>query len=330
MKILICVTILSQAELGSAKLQPWAVDISTASRQFCREEDTGMCLERSSIAEAAHAILKFGFVLLANGSLLSEDQMAEGLAVMKSKFGEVKAAAEAQSIDCAPWKYGSRSPQVQRARRTNCSFEYAEAGSYRYDGRMDQTLSVKEGFYSQQPWRNHSSLLDICRKTFGDECFHFYVGGFWNFPGSGYPHWHRDCIDCEYAPELVVVIALEDLPENAGFPLVQPYTHSNGSFSGVNSKTQTREKGEPEPIEVAMKKGDVLIWHFTTKHAASPNLSKNDRALLYYHVGVFDNEDPANLDPEDAKDALLQAGSDEKLPSLLEGLPRRRDHVAEL
>ncbi|CAJ1364796.1 unnamed protein product [Effrenium voratum] len=226
--------------------------------------DSGQLSSKTMLA-AAEALNATGFAVL-RGSIFSEKDLDEAQAVAEAELERVKdAAARLNLLGRAPWLRGSYS--------AGKLFEFQEALCYS-EGRLDMPGLLEHPLLSA--WRGHPGLRGVAERCFGRGCEQTVLGALWNFPGSGPPVWHRD----GDADLLVAVTAARDYPEAVGFIHGQPKSHRIASNSAAPPNPELGEVDVPLPL----RRGDTLLFYYSTKHAATPNLSNLDRCLLY---GVY-------------------------------------------
>lgn len=91
-----------------------------------------------------------------------------------------------------------------------------------------------------------------------------------------------------------VLTALHDLPADSGFLHFEPFTHWDGRFHNVTDCESPPPSHEPPAVPVVLRKGESVIWLYSTKHAAVPNPTAIERSLLYTVYGIDGFEDRAN------------------------------------
>ena len=236
--------------------------------------DSGQLSSKTMLA-AAEALNATGFAVL-RGSIFSEKDLDEAQAVAEAELERVKdAAARLNLLGRAPWLRGSYS--------AGKLFEFQEALCYS-EGRLDMPGLLEHPLLSA--WRGHPGLRGVAERCFGRGCEQTVLGALWNFPGSGPPVWHRD----GDADLLVAVTAARDYPEAVGFIHGQPKSHRIASNSAAPPNPELGEVDVPLPL----RRGDTLLFYYSTKHAATPNLSNLDRCLLYGVYGPQGTRDHQN------------------------------------
>ncbi|CAJ1454616.1 unnamed protein product, partial [Effrenium voratum] len=127
---------------------------------------------------------------------------------------------------------------------------------------------------------------------FGARCAQATRGALWNFRQSGPPHWHRDGL----LPLFNAVTVAHEYPESAGFPKFQPYTQEGAiDEDSQPGKEPQVHKGEEPGAAVPLRPGELLLFLYSTKHAAVPNFSQQDRCLLYSVYGPAEVCDTVNI-----------------------------------
>ncbi|CAJ1336016.1 unnamed protein product, partial [Effrenium voratum] len=92
------------------------------------------------------------------------------------------------------------------------------------------------------------------------------------------------------------VTVAHEYPESAGFPKFQPYTQEGAiDEDSQPGKEPQVHKGEEPGAAVRLRPGELLLFLYSTKHAAVPNFSQQDRCLLYSVYGPAEVCDTVNI-----------------------------------
>ena len=144
------------------------------------------------------------------------------------------------------------------------------------------------------PFYNRSDFNALCGAYNGggpELCETTLAGALWNFPGSRSVLWHQDKSDdgfyadaSEVAGTLTTAIASRQLPADCGWVKLQPLTHAAGEWSHLTKSAEPRP-GEPEPVTIPLKKGEMLIFGDTVKHTVTPNPTTTERGIAYVLYG---------------------------------------------
>ncbi|CAE7808914.1 unnamed protein product [Symbiodinium sp. CCMP2592] len=246
--------------------EPWTVRVP---------DEEGLLGELSAVtvAKAAAAIQTVGFAVLRGASVLRSGELCAAQAEADEALEEIKATAQNLGLEpLAPWATPKPTPGAGNL------FRFQEASSFS-SGRLDMTL---EDAKPSGPLATRQDLLRLCEALFDTDCQLASRGAFWNFPGSGREHWHRDGL----MPLLTVVTAARQYPSDAGFMRLQPFTQTGAidedSESGKEPKAAA---GESERVAATLRPGELLLFLYSAKHAAVPNFSEFDRCLLYSVYG---------------------------------------------
>lgn len=256
-------------------VEPWVVHVP--------EQDGAEGLGRlsaSTLQQAAACIQSQGFVILRGAALFKDEELERAHEAAIRQFRLVQARAETLGLDAlAPWH------SAGRKLRGASLFKFQEAVSYS-KGRLDMPLAPEQGL------RPHPDIIRLSRKLFGNECEVSAHGAFWNFPCSGPPHWHRD----GGLPFLTAVTAGRAYPEDAGFMALQPFSHAAGPRAASDSHISPMECNEGgAEVSSVLRKGETLLFLYSTKHAPTPNLSDVERCLLYSVYGPKHTLDSVNV-----------------------------------
>ncbi|CAK9098304.1 unnamed protein product [Durusdinium trenchii] len=75
----------------------------------------------------------------------------------------------------------------------------------------------------------------------------------------------------------------------------KPFTHHGAIDEDADSHREPKvHAGESERVAAILQPGDLLLFLYSTKHAAVPNLSDQDRCLLYSVYGPENVQDEIN------------------------------------
>eukprot|EP00913_Durusdinium_trenchii_P022723 g21339.t1 len=155
----------------------------------------------------------------------------------------------------------------------NWGIVIAGEGASFSSGRLDMPLKSGTGALASR-----EDLKELCEKLFRAPCVHSGRGAFWNFPNSGPEHWHRD----GQLPLLTAVTVAKGYPKNAGFLRLQPFTHHGAIDEDADSHREPKvHAGESERVAAILQPGDLLLFLYSTKHAAGKqvvNLSQISRS----------------------------------------------------
>eukprot|EP00435_Cladocopium_sp_Y103_P032880 s514_g8.t1 len=278
----------------SVKLQDWEVEVS--------EEEGGRGLTVATRQRCAAALQRTGFAVLRGASLFAEEELQVAQRTATAELRRVqKATEELGLLQRAPWIPGTYS--IEKL------FEFQEALCYS-QGRLDMPKFLDAAPLKSSRWCGHPDLHGITRLVYSTASSQQTVlGALWNFPGSGPPVWHRDGLEQRL---LVAVTACAEYPEEVGFIHGQPQTHSSGARKrSPGPKPPDPSLGELD-VALPLKRGETLLFFYSTKHAATPNLSDLERCLIYSvygPVGVHDQQNhkgflPSifNITAEEARD----------------------------
>ncbi|CAK9089095.1 unnamed protein product [Durusdinium trenchii] len=233
--------------------------------------------------QAAEAIRTGGFALV-RGPCFSDAGLARAQALAEEELSKVKSQAEQLGLaSLAPWARPKPSLGAGNL------FRFQEGASFS-SGRLDMPLKSGTGALASR-----EDLKELCEKLFRAPCVHSGRGAFWNFPNSGPEHWHRD----GQLPLLTAVTVAKGYPKNAGFLRLQPFTHHGAIDEDADSHREPKVRaevhaGESERVAAILQPGDLLLFLYSTKHAAVPNLSDQDRCLLYSVYGPENVQDEIN------------------------------------
>mmetsp|Transcript_37661 Transcript_37661/g.87059 ORF Transcript_37661/g.87059 Transcript_37661/m.87059 type:complete len:351 (-) Transcript_37661:105-1157(-) len=271
-------------KLDDAEDEPWLIRVS---------DEEGLLGELSSvtIARAAAAIQTAGFAILRGASVFRASELRAAQAEADEVLEQVKLVAEELGLDSlAPWAM----PKPDAA--AGNLFRFQEASSFS-SGRLDVTF---EEAMQPGPLASRKDLFRLCEELFDTDCQLTSRGAFWNFPGSGKEHWHRD----GQMPLLTVVTTARQYPSDAGFLRLQPFTQLGAIDEDSESAREPRAAhGESERVAATLRPGELLFFLYSTKHAAVPNLSDFDRCLLYNVYGPVGISDDLNI--KDTAPSLL-------------------------
>lgn len=256
----------------SLATHPWEVEVSPA-------ESGGGGLSQKTLLSAAAALNDTGFAVLRGSSIFSEEELIEAQSAAELELERVKEATEhLQLLDRAPW--------IKGCYRIERLFEFQEALCYS-EGRLDMPKLLENKRLKDSRWFGHKCLQGIAQKCLATKCQQSVLGALWNFPGSGPPVWHRDGEE----QLLVAVTAAKNYPETVGFIHGQPYSHRHRESPGAAPPDESL--GEMD-IPLPLRRGETLLFWYTTKHAATPNFSDQDRCLIYSVHGPVGMEDQQN------------------------------------
>lgn len=257
--------------------EPWTVHVP---------DEEGLLGELSAVtvAKAAAAIQTVGFAVLRGASVLRSSELGAAQAEADEALEEIKATAQNLGLEpLAPWATPKPTSGAGNL------FRFQEASSFS-SGRLDMTL---EDSKSSGPLAARQDLLRLCEVLFDTDCQQASRGAFWNFPGSGREHWHRDG---ESMPLLTVVTTARQYPSDAGFIRLQPYTQTGAIDEDSEScKEPKAAAGESERVAATLRPGELLLFLYSAKHAAVPNFSEFDRCLLYSVYGPKGISDDLNI-----------------------------------
>jgi len=256
-------------------VEPWVVRVPAQEGA----EGAGR-LSASTLQQAAESIKNRGFVILRGASLFTDRELERAHEAAIRQFQIVQAQASTLGLDAfAPWH-----ALCKELIGANL-FKFQEAVSYS-KGRLDMPLPPDQGLHA------HPDLLRLSQELFGEECKVSAHGAFWNFPCSGPAHWHRD----GGLPLLTAVTTGRSYPEDAGFMSLQPFSHAAGYLAASDAHTSPMECDEGG-VEVSsiLKRGETVLFLYSTKHAPTPNLSDVERCLLYSVYGPEHACDTVNL-----------------------------------
>merc|ERR1712050_450795 len=77
---------------------------------------------------------------------------------------------------------------------------------------------------------------------------------------------------------------------------LQPFSHAAGHHAAFDSHTSPMECNEGgAEVSSVLKRGETLLFLYSTKHAPTPNLSGVERCLLYSVYGPKHSLDSVNL-----------------------------------
>ncbi|CAE7034804.1 unnamed protein product [Symbiodinium natans] len=257
--------------------EPWTVRVSD-------EEGLLGQLSAVTIAKAAASIQTAGFVVLRGASVLRAHELRAAQEEADEALFQVKMTTKGLGLEpLAPWAVPKPAPAAGNL------FRFQEASSFS-SGRLDMTFS--EEAKSSGPLAARQDLLRLCEVLFDTDCQLASRGAFWNFPGSGREHWHRDGL----MPLLTVVTAARQYPDNAGFMRLQPFTQLGAIDEDSESDREPKAAaGESERVAAALRPGELLLFLYSAKHAAIPNFSDFDRCLLYSVYGPEGISDDLNI-----------------------------------
>lgn len=276
---------LDSTSLVSEVVMPWEVWVS-------KEEGEAGQLHLDTLVRAVEALNSTGFAVLRGSSLFTENDLDQAQAGADAALLKVKDQAEARGLlSHVPWP---RMPGGRRAAKGGNVFKFKEALSYT-PGRLDMPDLCSTPPFHRRPLHQNSNLIRLCEMLFGRPCEQSVVGALWNFPRSGPPYWHRD----GELPLLTAVTAALDYPEEVGFIHLQPYTQAGACDEASNSlhAPQVSDDSEAAAVPAVLKRGETLLFLYTTKHAATPNLSDLERCLLYSVYGPANTRDHVNFRP---------------------------------
>ncbi|CAK9110544.1 Putative lipase ATG15 (Autophagy-related protein 15) [Durusdinium trenchii] len=224
--------------------------------------------------------LRTGGFALVRGPCFSDAGLARAQALAEEELSKVKSQAEQLGLaSLAPWARPKPSLGAGNL------FRFQEGASFS-SGRLDMPLKSGTGALASR-----EDLKELCEKLFRAPCVHSGRGAFWNFPNSGPEHWHRD----GQLPLLTAVTVAKGYPKNAGFLRLQPFTHHGAIDEDADSHREPKvHAGESERVAAILQPGDLLLFLYSTKHAAVPNLSDQDRCLLYSVYGPENVQDEIN------------------------------------
>eukprot|EP00439_Symbiodinium_sp_Y106_P001812 s4047_g1.t1 len=270
--------------------EPWTVRVP---------DEEGLLGELSAVtvAKAAAAIQSVGFAVLRGASVLRSGELCAAQAEADEALEEIKATAQNLGLEpLAPWATPKPTPGAGNL------FRFQEASSFS-SGRLDMTL---EDSKPSGPLATRQDLLRLCEVLFDTDCQLASRGAFWNFPGSGREHWHRDGL----MPLLTVVTAARQYPSDAGFMRLQPFTQTGAIDEDSEScKEPKAAAGESERVAATLRPGELLLFLYSAKHAAVPNFSEFDRCLLYSVYGPKGISDDLNI--KDTAPSLLSFSKSE-------------------
>lgn len=263
-------------------------------------------ISETQVAQAAKYVSRVGFAVLRNSSLFSEQTLNVAMAAAENltyKLVLPTLAEKRLTLPRPPW--------------TEQTIDLKEVRSY-HPGRLDLQRLLDEPPFASKPWRSTVMLQKLCvaalqeshrrateqfqEPSFAveDGCDQKMLGVLWNFRTSDEGHWHRDGL----LPLLTFVIAAEDYPDTAGFMMMLAGTHFAGKHRHVDDFD---ERSKERPIEVPLRKGDILIFQYSLLHASLPNRAFVDRGLIYTVYGPPGVKDDSNVRDD--------------FPSLLDGTP---------
>eukprot|EP00930_Biecheleria_cincta_P069781 TRINITY_DN57486_c0_g1_i1.p1 TRINITY_DN57486_c0_g1~~TRINITY_DN57486_c0_g1_i1.p1 ORF type:complete len:297 (-),score=45.91 TRINITY_DN57486_c0_g1_i1:268-1158(-) len=252
-------------------------------------------ITEAQVAQAAKYVSRVGFAVLRNGSLFSDQALNEAMAAGENltyKLVLPTLAEKRLTLPRPPW--------------TEQTIDLKEVRSY-HPGRLDLQRLLDEPPFTSKPWRSTAMLQKLCAAALQetrrrateqhqvpgfaveDGCDQKMLGMLWNFRTSDEGHWHRD----GRLPLLTFVIAAEEYPQAAGFMKMLAKTHYAGKYRHIEGVDEAGSK--EAPIEVPLRKGDILMFHYSLLHASLPNRAFVDRGLIYTVYGPPGVKDDSNV-----------------------------------
>lgn len=272
----------------------WTVTVTRAEQQARR-------LNECNLQHAKKALARHGFAVLAGAPLFGDELVQEARDTAHSSLSEFQHLASSTGVPLPfPWNYEESGEFDER-------FMFAEGQSYT-PGRLD-LLNITGQPFDGLLWRGQHDLMHLCSSAFNLQkpCAHTSTGVLWGFPGFWHhPNWHRDGTAVDGGPMVHVAMAVEDYPEDAGFVAFQPQSHTpplrhtdDGDPPGAS---------EPEPVEPILKRGHMVVWLGTTKHAGMPNFSPRARGLVYSVYSTTGSKDANHAQQRPSLVAAQRAG----------------------
>ena len=243
-------------------------------------------MDRESVLHAASILRDAGFVILRGDSLFSDAELNAAQAALVAEHARLRCGVVQRCLAArAPWRARFRQNETNSGRGRD-DFCYKEAVSYTF-GRLDHHGLLELPPFDDKPWRNRGDILQLCSVlNHGSACNMSTAGNLWAYPGARDTHWHRDGPDSMWGM-FHVLTALVDLPRRAGHLHFQPFTHGGGRFfdSSDSHAAPDLHRGEPPGVPVVLRRGESVLFDYTTKHAATPNpIDLNIERNLFYAV----------------------------------------------